>query len=119
MGVGRVLRGSDEDVIVKTALPALDVTHPFDLGGMSGMVRRAAAYLGAAADFSPEEVVGIGAALRPIPQADGGKKYVVIDQEGPVVHFDEEVVGSVLIEEIAGNTSAFGAIESIDMPRPA
>ena len=97
-----------EDVIIETVVPAADVRQTGQGGGVRLMVGGAAAEFRPAVDSPRHQFVRIGAALRPIPQVDGRQEQVVVHQERPVIHFDEQVVRAVVVTQVAGDAGSLG-----------
>ena len=105
---GRWCAISYKNVVMETVVASHDTTQTSERCCVSLVVRRGAPGLGPAHDSSGHEVVGIGAPLRDVAQAQLGQKEIVVHQKRPVIHLDEEVVRAVVVEEVAGDAGSLG-----------
>ena len=102
-----------EDVVIETIVPSADVGQTGQGGGVRLMVGGAAAEFRPAVDSPRHQIVRIGAALRPIPQVDGRQEQVVVRQERPVIHLDEQVVGAVVVTQAAADAGPLAVEDGV------
>ena len=100
-GLAGASAGAHEEVVVEAIVAALDGAQARDGRGMGGVVGRLPGRLLGAGDLAREQVVRVGATFGHVQQACRGKEQVVVHQERPVVHFDEQVLPGVVVKEVA------------------